>query len=237
MEIRRVLSRKARAAGAAVCAAGLVVTATVALSGTANAAGCNGLTGLAGSCTTTGTVTITAGGLTVGAPASLSWTANITGAAQTIYDTSTSDEILYTSDLRGLLSGNANAGWNITATATTFSASGGATLADTGTGQVLAFGGGAAGSASQVPTAACVTVLTCTPAVTTVTGYPLFVPTGASATPTKIYNSSTATGQGIGQVGGTGTGVNPAVWQVNLPAVVNAGTYTSTVTVTIAAVP
>ncbi len=233
MHIRRILHRKA---GAAVLAAGLAVTATVALSGTADAAACSGLTGLAGSCTTTGTVTITAGGLTVGAPASLTWTAAITGAAQTIYDTNASDEILYTSDLRGLLSTNGSAGWNVTATAGTFTGGTGATLADTAGGQVLAFGGGASGAATNVPTAACVIVLTCTPASTSVTGYPLFVPTGASATPTKIYNASTTTGQGIGQIGGS-SATHPAVWQVNLPSVVAADTYTSTVTVTIAAGP
>jgi hypothetical protein len=236
MDIRRVLSRKAGAAGAALLAGGLALSSTVALSGTADAAPCSGLTGLAGSCTTTGTITINAGGLTVGAPASLSWTASITGAAQTIYDTSTNDEILYTSDLRGLASTNGSAGWKVTATATTFTGGTGATLADTAGGQLLAFGGGAAGADTNVPTAACVVVLTCTPAATSVTGYPLFVPTGASATPTKIYNASATTGQGIGQVGGN-TATHPAVWQVDLPSVITADTYTSTVTVTIAASP
>jgi len=233
MIIRRILHPKA---GAAVLVAGLVVTATVALSGSASAAACRGLTRLAGSCTTTATVTITAGGLTVGAPASLTWTAAITGAAQTIYDANANDEILYTSDLRGLPSTNAGAGWNVTATAGTFTGATGATLADTAGGQVLAFGGGAAGADSNVPTAACVVARACNPASTNVTGYPLFVPTGPSATPTKIYNASTTTGQGVGQVGGS-TAAHPAVWQVHLPPVVTAGTYTSTVTVTIAAVP
>ena len=45
-------------------AAGLTAGASVALSGTASAAGCNGLTGLRGRlCTTSGSVTIAAGGL------------------------------------------------------------------------------------------------------------------------------------------------------------------------------
>lgn len=234
MTVRRRLGAKA---GAVLAAAGLTAGALVALAGPADAAACNGLTGLAGSCATTGTVTITAGGLSMGGPATLTWAANITGAAQTVYDTTASDEILYSSDLRGLPSANAAAGWNITATATTFTGTGtGATLADTAGGQVLAVGGGGVGAAANVPTAACVTTLTCTVAATSVTGFPLFVPTGTSATPTKIYNASTSTGQGIGQFGGSAA-THPVVWQVTLPAVVTADAYRSTVTLTIAAVP
>jgi hypothetical protein len=231
-------SRLGAKTGALLLAGGLAAGAVVALSGPANAAACSGITGLAGSCTTTGTITIAAGGLTVGAPGSLTWSGAVTGAAQTLYDTATADEVLYASDLRGLLSGNANSGWKITATATTFT--GGttaATLADTVGGQVLAFGGGAtAGPAISVPTAACSVALTCTNATTSVSGYPLFIPTGTSATPTKIYNATAGTGLGVIQIGGSAA-THPAVWQVNLPPVVTADTYTSTVTVTIAAGP
>jgi hypothetical protein len=210
----------------------------VALSGTADAAVCNGINGLAGTCTTSGSITIMAGGLTVGAPGSLTWSGAVTGAAQTLYDTTPADEVLYASDLRGLLSTNANSGWKITAAGTTFT--GGttaATLADTPGGQVLAFGGGASAATSNaVPTAACYITLTCTNATTNVSGYPLFVPTGTTPTPTKIYNAAAGTGLGIIQIGGSAA-AHPAVWQVNLPPVVTADTYTSTITVTIAAGP
>jgi hypothetical protein len=69
-----------------------------------------------------------------------------------------------------------------------------------------------------------------------VSGYPLFVPTGTTPTPTKIYNATAGTGLGIIQIGGSAA-THPAVWQVNLPPVVTADTYTSTITVTIAAGP
>src|ERR1700753_4134387 len=125
MTIRRHLRGKA---GAAVLATGLAVGATVVLTGTAQAGVCNGLTGAAGSCTTLGTVTLSGAGLTMVSPTALTWTGAITGATQTVYASLATDQFLDVLDLRGAAS---SAGWNITASATTFTGTvSGKTLTD-----------------------------------------------------------------------------------------------------------
>lgn len=235
MTVRRRLGAKT---GTAVLTAGLVAGAMVALAGPADAAACSGLSGLAGSCTTGGTITIGSGGLSVGGPASLAWSASLSGQAQTVYDTSASaDETLYASDLRGLISTNSGSGWKITASAGPFTGtatSGNATIPDITAGQVLAFGGGTAGAANNTPSTSCVYIVCGAPADSVT--YPLFVPTGTSPTPAKIYNAGAGTGTGVIQVGGS-SATHPAVWSIAVPAGQPADTYTSTVTLTIAAGP
>jgi hypothetical protein len=232
MIIGRCLKRKT---GAVLLVAGLAAGVTVAVSGTADAAGCSGLTGLAGSCTTTGTLNLTAGTLQVGAPGSLTWTATLNGQAQTVYDANAADDVLYASDLRGILSG-AGSGWNITATATVFT-SGTNTIPDT-LGKVLGFGGGStSATATAVPSASCY-YAGCVNANPGLTTYPIFVPTG-SATPTKIYNAQALSGAGVIQVGAASPS-NPAVWSLAVPATLAYSStipYTSTITVTIASGP
>src|ERR1700761_5143524 len=141
MIIRRMLKAKTIAV---VSAAGLAIGVVAALPGSASAGTCTNSLGLLSAnttCTTTGTITLTGGLLTMGGPSNLAWTGAVTGAPQTLYDASSSnDQTLYSSDLRGLPSTNAGSGWNITAVGTVFTGtatSGNATLPTTG---VLAFG-------------------------------------------------------------------------------------------------
>jgi hypothetical protein len=241
MNVRR---RSGAIAGAAILTTGLAIGGAVALPGSASAAACTNSLGLLvgnTNCTATGTVTLAGGFLTMGGPSNLTWTGSITGAVQTLYDASSNnDQTLYSQDLRGLPTTNAGSGWNMTAVGTDFTGtatSGNATLPTTG---VLAVGGGASAAlAAARPTAACIVVLTCnvpTSGTTPVT-YPAQVPTGGTTpTPTKIYQAAAGTGQGGVQIGGSAA-ANPATWSVTLPALVAADTYTSTVTLTIAAGP
>ncbi len=213
--------------------------AAVAMPGPARAAVCS----LAGagslpSCTSAGTVTLTTGTLTMVAPPTLTWGAHITGATQTIYDTLDSDTALDVLDLRGLAAADTGSGWNITATATAFGSTHGP-IPDTTGGQVLAFGGGGTtGTAANVPSSVCVTAGGCVPATTSLTTFPLFIPTDGT-TSVKIYNATAGTGTGTVQVGSNLAvpATNPAVWSVTLPATLPADTYTSTITTTVSAGP
>ncbi len=239
MNLPRILKAKTIAA---ISAGGLAIGVAVALPASSASAGtCTNALGVTSTtCTSTGTITLAGGLLTMGGPTSLTWTGAVTGAVQTLYDASSSnDQTLYSSDLRGLISTSSGSGWNITASGTQFTGtatSGNATLPTTG---VLSFGGGNTSAlAAQRPTAACIIVATCTlpTASGTPVTYPVGVPTSGTPTPTKIYQAAAGTGTGGVQIGG-GSAANPATWAVTLPALVAADTYTSTVTLTIASGP
>jgi hypothetical protein len=171
-------------------------------------------------------------------PATLTWTASVIGAPQTVYDAIPADGTFQVSDLRGILTG-VTAGWDVTATATTFTGTTSAThtIPDPGTtGTVLSFGGGSTTLAAAVaPTSACTTTGDCTvPTQTLPTVYPAFVLTGAAVTPVTIYNATAGTGTGAVQVG---SGANLATWALTLPAILAADTYTSTITISVSAGP
>jgi hypothetical protein len=235
--VRRRLGWKA---GATVLAVAMAAAgAAIALPGTAGAATCTSGTPLA-SCTTTGSADMTSGSLTIVPPATLTWTAPITGKTQTIYDTTDADTTLDVSDLRGLASGATGSGWNITATATPFTGTTTAYVIPDTAGTVLAFGGGGtSGTATNVPSSVCATASTCTTPTNSETGYPLFVSTATGATATALYNAAAGTGTGLIQIGSDAalTEPNPAVWSVTMPGDVRADTYTSTITTTVAAGP
>ncbi len=245
MTIRR---RHLRAvSGATVLVVGLAAGATIALPGVANSAACTDTVSAAASCTSGGTLTLTSGGLTVITPSTLSWSTTLNGAQQTLYDqnagtvgTSLGDEAFEVQDLRGLLSGTGS-GWNVTATATTFTGttSSSNTIPDNSTGEVFSFGGGASPTAAQsVPTGQCLVSGTCTAPTNSVSGYPLFIPTGSSVTPVKIYDAAEGSGAGVIQVGsGLVAGANPAVWAVTIPVLLALDTYTSTITMSVSAGP
>jgi hypothetical protein len=241
MSIRR---RAGAAAGAAVLSGGLAIGAMAALPGAAEAAtpACTGGTtanGTVGSCTTSATVGLSSGGLTMNGPIGENWgTVPLNGQTQTVYDTTANDEGLVASDLRGLLSTGTGSGWDITASAAAFTGTATATtIPDTATGKVLAFnGGGTSGTAANTPTAACYYgLLLCALPTNSVT-FPAFVPTGASVPALRIYNAAAGTGVGVVQVGASGA-THPGVWSVTLPPTLAVDTYTSTITLTIAAGP
>lgn len=117
-------------------------------------------------------------------------------------------------DARGLVTGG---GWNLTVTSTQFNAGSGHVFPTT------------ASTITGVATQ-CGTSSTCTVPTNSVSNTNLAVPAAASApTAVKYLNAATATGLGT-------TTVNATV-SVAVPANVFAGTYTSTVTVSIVAGP
>lgn len=244
MSFRR---RAGAAAGAAVLSGGLAVGVMAALPSVAEAATpCTGGTTVpgtgVGACTTSGTIGILSGGLTINGPVSENWSTTLNGQSQLLFDTASADEGMVASDLRGLLSTGAGSGWDITASGTAFTGTNtSTTIPDNATGQVLAFnGGGSVSTDTATPTAACFygTLLCTLPTAPTtpVVAYPAFVPTGSSVTALRIYNAAAGSGVGVIQIGANGA-ANPGVWSVTLPPGLAVDTYKSTITLTIAAGP
>uniref|UniRef100_A0A831TEY6 WxL domain-containing protein n=1 Tax=Thermorudis peleae TaxID=1382356 RepID=A0A831TEY6_9BACT len=162
----------------------------------------------------TGTAEVTGGSLTMSATDGPTFTAangngfTLNGTDQTKTDPFNIDVV----DARGT-----GAGWNLQITSTTFS-TGGATPKTLAT------------NASQI-TAVSVTCDqgTCTGPSNSIT-YPLTVPAGSTPpTAVKFYNTAVDTGMGDFTVTPT--------WSLSVPANAYAGTYTSTVTITIASGP
>jgi len=154
-----------------------------------------------------GTATITAGTLTFVAPASVAFAATLSGVDQSVTTTQTFD----VHDATG-----SGAGWNITATSTTFT-SGSHTLATTAVTEAVA------------PADTCDASTTCTLATTTVT-YPYTLPAATTApTATKIFNASANTGLGDQSAVST--------MALDVPASTTAGTYTSTWTYSLVSAP
>ena len=156
----------------------------------------------------TGTATITAGSLAfVSAPANVSFSATLNGTDQTI----TSNQALDVSDATG-----SGAGWNITATSTTFTV-GAKTLATTST------------TLTGAPTTACDAGSACTLATTSV-GYPYTLPAATTApTATKMFNAAVNTG--------LGNETATAAWKLAVPSATLAGVYTSTWTISLVSGP
>jgi hypothetical protein len=157
---------------------------------------------------TTGTATISAGSLAfVSAVPNVSFSATLNGADQTV----TSAQALDVSDATG-----SGAGWDITATSTTFTA-GAKTLATSST------------TLSGAPTTACDAGATCTLATNSV-GYPYTLPAATTApTATKMFNAAVNTGLGNETITPT--------WRLSVPAATFAGTYTSTWTLSLVSGP
>jgi hypothetical protein len=223
MLMRRLLS----ALGVLVIlASGLTTGAVALMSGTADAAACGGAVAAGTSCTLTGTVTLSAGSLTLTSPSSLAWTGALTGSDQSLVDTVSGDQQYTVDDATG-----SGAGWHVTTSATTFT-NGSHTFANTGT--FVTNGSVTSITASGAPTATCTG--TCTLPTNTTT-YPVAITTAASSpTPAVIYDTATATGLGQIIIGGSAQ-PNPVGWWVNVPASASAGSYTSTITMEITTGP
>jgi hypothetical protein len=128
----------------------------------------------------------------------VSFSATLNGLNQEV----TSAQALDVSDATG-----SGAGWNITATSTTFT-TGSHTLSTSAT------------TVGSAPTAACDASATCTTATNAI-AYPYTLPAAATApTATKLYNAAANTGLGNQTVTPT--------WKLAVPASTFAGTYTST---------
>ena len=187
--------------------------AVVAVSaGTAEATTCGTAIAAGNTCTLTGTLTITAGTLTLTSPSSLTWADTLNGLNQTVYDTTAGDESYLVNDATG-----SGAGWNVTVSATQFT-TGSHTLNNSGT--LSTNGSLTSATANTAPTTACFTGSTCT-LPSNSTSYPVPITTGAAAV--KIYDDATSAGLGDITIGNVG-------WWLAIPANTLAGVYTSTFT-------
>ena len=157
---------------------------------------------------TSATATLNAGSLAfVGAPPAVGFSATLNGTDQT----PTTTQALDVGDATG-----SGAGWNITATSTTFTA-GAKTLSTSAT------------SVASAPSVACDASVTCTQATNSIT-YPYALPAGTTApTATKLFNAAINTGMGNQTVTPT--------WKLAVPANTYAGTYTSTWTLSLVSAP
>jgi WxL domain surface cell wall-binding len=157
---------------------------------------------------TSATATLSAGSLSfVSAPPSVGFSATLNGQDQA----PTTTQALDVGDSTG-----AGAGWNITATSTTFTA-GSRTLPDTAT------------SVASGPSVACDAGVSCGTATTNVS-YPYSLPAGTTApTATKLFNATASTGMGNQTVTPT--------WKLSVPASSYAGTYASTWTLSLVSGP
>lgn len=176
---------------------------------TAGVLGASGLTALAMPAgATTATATVTAGSLAfVSAPPAVSFSATLNGTDQTI----TAKQAIDVGDATG-----SGAGWNITATSTTFT-SGVNSLSNTAT------------TVTAAPTDACDSGSTCTLSINTIT-YPYTLPAGTVAPlATKLFDASLLTGMGNQTVTPT--------WRLAIPANASPGTYTSTWTLSLVSGP
>lgn len=204
----------------------VVAGSTALLSGRASAAPCAPGSPTSTNCTLTATASLTAGTLTLAAPASLAWSTILNGNNQSLVDTTAADQEYTVNDATG-----SGAGWHVTTSATTFT-NGTHTFPDSGTFVTNGSTGSIASAAA--PTATCSG--SCTLPTNSIT-YPVAITTAAATpTPVTIYNAAAASGLGQVVIGGS-TATNPVGWWVNVPASASAGSYTSTVTMAIISGP
>jgi hypothetical protein len=209
-----------------ILTSGLTAGSMAVMSGPADAGACGTAVPAGTTCTMTGTVSLTAGSLTLTSPSSLSWSSTLTGSDQQLVDVNTGDQQYTVNDATG-----SGAGWHVTTSATTFT-NGSHTFPNTGT--FSTNGSVSSISATTAPTATCTG--TCTLPTNTTT-YPVAITTAASSpTPSTIYDTAVNTGLGQIVIGGS-TNPAPVGWWVYVPASASAGSYTSTITMEIISGP
>ena len=224
--IRRILGR---VVGACALLAGVMGGYVAVGAGSADAAACPGTPVVAGTtCTDTGTLTFTAGGLTLLSPTALTWAGTGNGIDQQLFDATTAHQSYLVDDATG-----SGAGWNVTVSATTFT-NGTVSLANTGT--FSTNGSITSAVATAGPTAACTSGATCTLPTDTSVTYPVALTTAAT-TPTafKIYDALVNTGLGSITIGLPGAA--PVGWWVAVPANAKPATYLSTITLEVLSAP
>jgi fibronectin-binding autotransporter adhesin len=229
--MRQLSARKKRVSsllGAGALLIGGVAAPALLAAGPASAATC-----VAGApCTITGTATLGTGTLTLTAPASLTWAGTLTGLTQDFADTATTDETYNVTDATG-----GTTGWNVSVAATNFTDATAAALPSTGT--FFTNGSVTVPTDTTPPTAACTSGAgTCTLPTNAIT-YPVDVVTtalDATPLPSVIYEASGGTGLGSIDIGGS-TAANPVGWWITTRPDTAPGTYTSTITLTLATGP
>jgi WxL domain surface cell wall-binding len=170
------------------------------------------------------------GALVVTAPSSLSWSGTLNGSDQAIPDTDAAAEQLSVNDQT-----DSGAGWHVSVSATSFTNGAGYSLPATGVLQVA--GSVASEGLTTAPTASCQGTLICTLPDDSSVSYPVAITSAAqSPAAVTVYAASAGTGVGPVSIGGAGTS-NPLGWWLNVPATALAGTYTSTVTISVVSGP
>jgi hypothetical protein len=212
--------RVASVMGTCVLLAGGIGASVLLGAGPVQAVACGGAIAAGSTCTDTGTLTFTAGTLTLTSPSALGWTGTANGLDQNLVDTTVAHQTYVVDDATG-----SGAGWHVTVSATNFT-NGTVFLplsSFSTTGSITNF------AATTAPTAACTTGATCTLPTNTTT-YPVTITTAASApTAFTVYDTSAATGLGSINIGAPGA--LPVGWWLNVPANTKTGTaYTSTIT-------
>jgi len=197
-------------------------TANVLTYGTPPPSTCSPTTGYP-SCTISGQASVGAGALTLEAPGTMSWSTRLLGANMTLDDQLTLTPV----DSTG--SGN---GWNVSALSTPFTRTSPTTAVIAY--PALSLNGDSSGAVgTDAPAdAGCAAGSSCTAPVDATSGYPIAIPDASSGsldTPVVIY--SAIHGSGIGATDLT------ADWWLSVPAATGAGTYTSTITLTISSGP
>ena len=177
-------------------------------------------------CDVTGTADLGTGTLSMTAPPAIGWLGPVTTLDQELADPTSADQAYEVDNALGLTT----ATWSVTAQGTQFTDANSNVLPATGTlstnGSVTT---GASGT-NVAPTAACLTGSTCTLPTDTVAAYPVAIGTPGTTSAT-IYAASAGTGLGSITIGAPG--INPVGWWLNVPGNTLAGTYISTVTLTV----
>jgi len=153
--LRVIRRRVGPVVGACALLAGGIGGCMVAGAGTAQAAVCPGTPVVAGTtCTDTGTLTFTAGSLTLLSPVALTWAATNNGLNQSLVDATTAHQSYIVDDATG-----GGLGWNVTVSATTFT-NGTVSLPLAGT--FSTNGSITSAVLTTAPTGACTSGATCT---------------------------------------------------------------------------
>jgi hypothetical protein len=184
-------------------------------------------------CAITGTAALGVGTLSVTPPPAIAWAGTLTGVTKDLVDTTAADQTYNVDDATGAASG-----WNVSVTATTFSSTVPTTAALPDTGTFSTNGSLVSATSLTAPSATCTSGTgTCTLPTDGVT-YPVAITTAATAPPASIiYNADASTGLGSIDIGGTGTGEVPIGWWLAVGPLTAAGSYTSTITFTLASGP
>ncbi len=219
--------------GACALVLGGIASAVVAGAGAADAATCTG-TAAGTPCVITGTADLGDGSLSTTVPGSLTWATTMNGLSQNLFDSTPADEGYVVNDATG-----SGLGWNVTVSATTFSAGtalGSPALPDTGTFSTT--GSITSPLDTTAPSKACTGGPgTCTLPSQHVVAYPVAIPTAAFApVPVTVYEAEGGTGLGSVNIGGSAS-VDPVGWWLHVPGSATPGTYTSTITINVVSGP
>ena len=193
----------------------------------------------------TGTAGLTTGVLNAVFPTSLTWSTALDGIDQALVDATAADQGYTVDDAT-----TGTTGWLVTASATTFTCDTTSTPVACATTQTLPdstfstngctlttqTGCGAGIAADVAPSDACSSGSTCTLPTNTVTTYPVTITTSATPSSFNIYGATAGTGKGSVDIGGSAS-ANPVGWWLNVPGNTAPGTYTSTITLSVAATP